>query len=212
VRAWLRQPLLIPRYGFLGVGLLAGLAIMGLVIAAPIVLSNLRAERDRAIKAETLTKGEIVALVQRVSKLERPSNLEIDYRIRVGLRRCIKSPACLRNFQRLSRVIRRNGHFVLIPLRPPGVPAPADHPAPGSTGSGSGPRGSPGSPGSPGRTGRPGSPGGGSSGGGGSGGGGGGGGAGGGAPTIPGLPIPRPNIPLPNVPRTCTPVIGVNCP
>lgn len=197
-KEWLVEPS--PRfYLFLLALLIGSIASAGIFIGRS-ALDKTSEEAVSRAEGDTLTKGEIHALVNRLVKIESPSKKEFARRIERALTICLRSKKCRHTFVLVSR---RSGVTIVptpgatgdgppdgrtipqhsnpppqqrrpaVPQRPssPGRPPPSSTPPPAQT---------------PPSVQVPGNP-------------------------PPGTPVPPPVITAP-LPSLCTPIINVNCP
>lgn len=94
MKRWLQAPVAMTRWTLLAVALLLGLIAAGGLIAGSAALRHAATERERAIKAETLTKNDVVKIAQRIVEIQRPSRSELIRRVELALLACARDRKC----------------------------------------------------------------------------------------------------------------------
>lgn len=91
---WLRQSFTWRRWQVLVAFLIVGILCATGIILGKKALSNVRAERERAIARATLTDADVERIAKRVVRLESPSEQDILRQVRRSLRVCFNDSTC----------------------------------------------------------------------------------------------------------------------
>lgn len=94
MKAWLREPVGMSRVTLLAIALTLGILGAAGVVGSQAALHHLNEERERAVRAETLTRDDVAAIAKRILRIESPSRAELLARIQAALRACMRDPSC----------------------------------------------------------------------------------------------------------------------